>query len=337
MIQYIIKRIFLFIPTLLAITLIAFALTRLAPGDPAAVKSGVGAEGAQSARSAISKKSIELWRKQMRLDLPVWQQYVYWLGDIVQGNFGVSFQDQRPIVGKIMERLPITLTMNILAVLISYIVAIPLGMYAATHQNTIGEKIAGFASFALYSLPPFWIASMAISFICNPEYYYIFPNHGINSNGYEFMSGWQQLGDKLWHLILPMLIYTYGSFAYLSRQMRSAMLETVRQDYIRTARAKGLKERTVIFKHALRNSLIPIITLLASILPGLIGGSVIIETIFSIPGLGDLSFKGLVARDYPMIMAVFTFSAILTLAGILMSDILYSFVDPRIAFDKKSN
>lgn len=147
---------------------------------------------------------------------------------------------------------------------------------------------------------------------------------------------WAKVGDILWHLVLPMIVYTYGSFAFISRQMRSAMLETIRQDYIRTARAKGLPERRVIFIHAMRNSLIPIITLLAGILPGLIGGSVIVETIFSIPGMGELSYRALIARDYPMIMAVFTLSAVLTLVGILLADVLYSLVDPRIAYDKQN-
>lgn len=336
MIQYLVNRILLFIPTLLAITLIAFSLTRLAPGDPAAVKAGVSADGSQSQRSVVSKKSIELWRKQMRLDLPVWQQYVYWLGDLTQLNFGVSFQDNRPILEKISERLPVTLGMNIIAVFLAYLIAIPLGIYSATNQYSFGDKLSGFLLFALYSLPTFWIATLAITFVCNPEFVYLFPNHGLTSNRYEFMSAFGKFSDVLWHIALPMLIYTYGSFAFISRQMRSAMLDTVRQDFIRTARAKGLSEQKVIFKHALRNSLIPIITLLAGILPSLIGGSVIIETSFSITGMGELSFRALVARDYPMIMAVFTISAVLTLVGILLSDILYSITDPRIAYSRKN-
>lgn len=337
MIQYIIKRILLFIPTLLAITLFAFALTRLAPGDPAAVKAGAGAEGNQSSKSAVSKESIKLWRKQMRLDRPILEQYVYWLGDIATLNFGVSFQDNRPIIEKIRERLPVTLSMNILAVLLAYCIAVPLGVYSATHPGTSFDKYSSFGLFALYSLPVPWLGTLAIIFLCSPDLLYIFPNFGIRSNRYDFLTSGQQIMDIAWHAILPMIIYTIGSFAFISRQMRSAMLETVRQDYIRTARAKGLSERTVIFKHALRNSLIPIITLLSGILPSLIGGSVIIEQIFTIPGLGLLSFNALIARDYPMIMAVFTISAVLTLVGILVADILYSVADPRISYGKKGS
>jgi peptide/nickel transport system permease protein len=335
MIQYLIRRILLFIPTLLAITLIAFSLTRLAPGDPAALKAGISGEG-QSQRSVVSKKSIEQWRKQMRLDQPVFTQYVLWLGDMLRLDFGKSFQDNRPVMEKISERLPVTVTMNIIAVVIAYAVAIPLGIASAARQGTFVDRAAGFSMFALYSLPIIWLSQLCLSFLCNPEYLYLFPNHGLHSNKADFLPPGARFMDTLWHWILPMVLYSYGNFAFLSRQMRSAMLETIRQDYIRTARAKGLSERTVIFKHTLRNSLLPIVTLLAGIIPALVGGSVVIEQTFSIPGMGSLSYGALVARDYPMIMAVFTIGAILTLLGILVSDILYSLIDPRIAFSKKS-
>lgn len=336
MLSYIAQRVILFIPTFLVITLIAFGLTRLAPGDPAAVKAGVGAEGALSARNVMTQETFELWRKQMRLDRPVIEQYILWLGDIAQLNFGVSFIDNRPVLEKISERLPVTLVMNIAAVFIAYLIAIPLGVYSAIRSGTLLDRIATFVLFALYSLPTFWVATLALTFVCNPEFVYLFPSHGLFSNRFDFLPFWGKVADVLWHLILPMIVYTYGSFAFLSRQMRSAMLETIRQDFIRTARAKGLPERRVIVVHAMRNSLIPIITLLAGILPGLIGGSVIVETIFSIPGMGELSYMALVSRDYPMIMAIFTLSAVLTLVGILLSDVLYSIVDPRIAYGKRS-
>jgi peptide/nickel transport system permease protein len=336
MLQYLVQRIALFIPTFLVITLISFGLTRLAPGDPAAVKAGVGAEGALSARNVMTQETFELWRKQMRLDRPVLEQYILWIGDIMRLDFGVSFIDNRPVLEKIGERLPVTLLMNIVAVFLAYVIAIPLGVYSAIRSGTLIDRVITVVLFALYSLPTFWVASLALTFVCNPEYVYLFPSHGLFSNRFDFLPFWSKVGDVLWHLVLPMIVYTYGSFAFLSRQMRSAMLETIRQDFIRTAWAKGLSERRVIFVHAMRNSLIPIITLLAGILPGLVGGSVIVETIFSIPGMGELSYMALVSRDYPMIMAIFTLSAVLTLIGILISDILYSVVDPRIAHGKRS-
>jgi peptide/nickel transport system permease protein len=334
---YIAQRIGLFVPTLLFITLLSFALSRLAPGDPAALKVGVGAEGGIAGRTGLNERTLELLRKQWHLDKPLWQQYLLWLRDLVTLEFGRSFQDNRPVLEKIAERLPITLAMNLFAVLMAYGIAIPLGVYSATHSGTALDRFLTFLLFALYSLPSFWVAMLAVTFLCNPEYLALFPTGGIRSIFHsEQWSLWQRIVDYAWHLTLPMLVYTYASFAFISRQMRSALLEVLRQDYIRTAYAKGLPGRVVIWKHAVRNSLIPIVTLLAGILPSLIGGSVIVETIFSIPGMGELSFRALVARDYPVIMAVFTLSAVLTLVGILLADILYAVVDPRISFARRA-
>jgi peptide/nickel transport system permease protein len=334
---YIAQRIGLFVPTLLFITLLSFALSRLAPGDPAALKVGVGAEGGIAGRTGLNERTLELLRKQWHLDKPLWQQYLLWLRDLVTLEFGRSFQDNRPVLEKIAERLPITLAMNLFAVLIAYGIAIPLGVYSATHSGTALDRFLTFLLFALYSLPSFWVAMLAVTFLCNPEYLALFPTGGIRSIFHsEQWSLWQRIVDYAWHLTLPMLVYTYASFAFISRQMRSALLEVLRQDYIRTAYAKGLPGSVVIWKHAVRNSLIPIVTLLAGILPSLIGGSVIVETIFSIPGMGELSFRALVARDYPVIMAVFTLSAVLTLVGILLADILYAVVDPRISFARRA-
>ncbi len=337
MAQYLVKRIALFVLTLFLITILTFAISRMAPGDPAQLKVGIGAEGSLAGSRELNEKMIEMIRKQWHLDEPLWKQYWLWLQDLASLQFGKSFQDNRPVVDKILERVPVTLSMNVLSVIIAYLIAIPLGIYSATHPNTLWDRVSTFVLFALYSLPTFWVGTMAITFLCNPEFLAIFPTGGLRS--INFSEQWSLLRKSLdyaWHLTLPMLVYTYGSFAFISRQMRSAMLETIRQDYIRTAYAKGLDSRTVIYKHALRNSLIPIITLLAGVFPMLVGGSVIIETIFSIPGMGELSFRALVARDYPVIMAVFTISAFLTLFGILVADILYSIVDPRIAFGKKT-
>jgi peptide/nickel transport system permease protein len=188
-------------------------------------------------------------------------------------------------------------------------------------------------AFLLFALPSFWIGTLAIVFLCGGDFLDVFPPGGMTSIGYA--SSWslgQRLLDRAWHLCLPVLVLSYGGFAGLSRFMRSSMLEHIRQDYVQTARAKGLAEHWVIYKHVLRNSLIPIVTLMASILPGLISGSVIIETIFSIPGIGLLAYEAVLARDYPIIMAVFTISSLLTLLSILLSDVLLTLVDPRITF-----
>jgi len=358
--QYVVKRILLFIPTLFIITVISFGVSRLAPGDPAAAKVGQGSEGGMSGRSTINERTIKLIREQWHLDKPVWQQYVIWTGGLLgfktatmfnsgsldwsavtyvgKPDFGTSFQDSRPVFDKMLERVPITLTMNLLAIILAYSIAVPMGVYSSTHSGTFTEQLSTFTLFALYSLPVFWVGTLAVTFLANPEFLAWFPSVGLHSSGYNANWSWtKQFSDYAWHLTLPMIVYVYADFAFISRQMRSSMLEVIRQDYVRTARAKGLSERTVIYKHALRNALIPLITIIAAIIPNLIGGSVIIETIFSIPGMGELSYKALIARDYPMIMAVFTISATLTLFGILISDLLYSLADPRISYGKKSS
>ncbi|MDB5036181.1 MAG: Peptide/nickel transport system permease protein [Chlorobi bacterium] len=334
MLTYIFKRIFLFIPTLLLVTVITFAIGQLAPGDPAELKAGGLSERADR---GVTKKMIENIRKQWHMDEPIPVQYGYWVGNLVRLDFGKSLKDERPVIDKIWERIPITLLMSFISILLAYLIAVPLGIYSATHPGTKTDKISTAILFMLYSLPSFWVATLGIIYLCRGSgFIELFPSAKLHSVDYS--PAWpfaDKALDLLWHIALPMIIYTYGSFAYISRQMRGAMLETIRQDYIRTARAKGLSERVVVYKHALRNSLIPIITLLAGLLPSLIGGSVIVEQIFSIPGMGQLAIQALNERDYPLIMGELTFSAILTLFGVLLADLLYSVADPRISLTKK--
>jgi len=338
MTQYVIKRILLFIPTLIAITLITFTISRLAPGDPTELKVGVSQESMKAdEKSQLNEQAKNYYRQKWGLDKPIYMQYLIWLGNMATLDFGNSFVDNRPVLDKIVERLPITVPISLTTIFIAYIVAIPIGIYSAARQYSFWDRFSTVILFVLYSLPSFWIATMAIVFLANVEYLKIFPTSGLFTLGSDNWSFFARLWDRAYHLILPIACYTYGSFAFLSRQMRGSMLEVIRQDYIRTARAKGLKEKTVVLKHALRNSLIPIITLFGNVFPLLVGGSVIIETIFSIPGLGQLAFQALVARDYPLIMAELVISAVLTLVGLLVVDILYAFVDPRIAFTRKTS
>jgi peptide/nickel transport system permease protein len=212
-----------------------------------------------------------------------------------------------------------------------------LGIYSATHSYSFGDQVSTFVAFALYALPSYWLGTLAIVFLCGGDYFYLFPPGGLTS--VDASPNWplgKRLLDYSWHLCLPVIILSYSGFAGLSRFMRSSMLENLRQDFVQTARAKGLAERLVIYKHVLRNSLIPIVTIMTSIIPGLISGSIIIETIFSIPGLGQLGYEAVLARDYPVIMAVFTISSLLTLLSILLSDLLLTVVDPRITFSGRS-
>lgn len=263
-------------------------------------------------------------------------QYHRWLMGLFRGDFGISYQDKRPIAEKLGEAVRWSIVINLISIVLAYLIAIPLGVLSAVKRGGLTDQTISFSLFMLYSLPSFWVGTMAIVFLCGGDYLALFPPGGVQSTEHSpDWPLWDRLVDWGYHLILPIIVYTYGSLAFLSRQMRTALLEVLQQDYVRTARAKGLPEKQVIWKHAFRNSLIPIITLLASVFPAMISGSVILETIFSIPGMGFLSYGAMIARDYPVIIAVFTIGAVLTLIGILVADVLYAVVDPRISYTKR--
>jgi peptide/nickel transport system permease protein len=338
---YLIQRLLLMIPTFIGITLIGFLIMRLAPGDPAELRAAGGLGAAAGAGISTEKRgavdeAMAQWRAQYGLDKPLHVQYFVWLKNLATLSFGESFKDSQSVWAKISERVPVTVTLNFWSLLVVYLVAIPLGVYSATHPTSLGDKVTTMAAFILFAVPLVWAATMAIVFICGGDFYYLFPPGGLESLDFsENWSIWKKFKDHAWHIFLPVVLLSYDGFAGLSRYMRSSMLEVLGQDYVQVARAKGLPERIVILKHVLRNSLIPQVTILASILPGLIGGSVIIETIFSIPGLGQLGFESVLARDYPTVLALFTVSAVLTLIGILISDLLLAAVDPRIVFGRR--
>ncbi len=332
MTTYIIKRILLMIPTIFGITIVAFLIIHLAPGDPAAMK----ARAAEGLMEGLTEEAIQKTRELYGLDKPLHVQYALWLGRIATLDFGDSIKFNRPVWDVLKERIPISIRLALTAVFLAYLISIPLGIYSASHQYSNLDRGMTLLLFILYSLPSFWVATMLIVFLGGGDFLDLFPVFGLSSIGAAKMSFWGRFWDTAWHLVLPVFCMTYASLAVLSRYMRTAMLEVIRQDYITTARAKGLSERKVVFKHALRNSLIPIITLLSGILPAVVGGSIIIETIFTIPGMGRLAWEAILARDYPLIMAELTIVSFLTLFGILLSDILYSVVDPRIAFERKT-
>ena len=343
MASYALQRLLLMIPTFIGITLIGFLIMRLAPGDPAELRAagGLGAAGGAGVslvkRGAVDE-ALAQWRAQYGLDRPLHIQYVVWLRNLFTLNFGESFKDNQPVWNKILERLPVTVKLNVFSILLVYIVAIPLGIYSATHPNTLSDQITTLIAFVLFAVPLVWAATMAIVFICGGDFLYLFPPGGLNSLDYSPQwSLWHRIKDQSWYFFLPVVLLSYDGFAGLSRYMRASMLEVMSQDFVQMARAKGLAERVVIFKHVLRNSLIPQVTILASILPGIIGGSVIIETIFSIPGLGQLGYESVLARDYPTVLALLTVSAVLTLIGILISDLILAAVDPRIAFGRRQS
>ncbi len=330
---YLLKRLLQIIPTLLGITFITFVIIQLAPGNPAMLKLQMGKGEAQLGEKGVSEQIIQQTKELYGLDKPLPVQYALWLKRIFTLDFGFSYKDHRNVWDKISERLPITIQINLISIFLVYLIAIPCGIYSSTHVESVPDKILTVGFFFLYSLPSFWVAVLLIMFFGGGDFWDIFPVYGISSVGSETMSLLPWLVDRLWHLVLPIACLTYGGLAYLSRLTRASMLEVIREDYVRTARAKGLSERVVIFKHAFRNALLPLITLFAFLLPSMFGGSVIIESIFSVPGMGQLGFEAVLSRDYPVIMAITTISAFLTLAGLLISDILYAALDPRIKLE----
>lgn len=252
----------------------------------------------------------------------------------IRGDFGTSYFAKRPVSSMIWDSIGYTMTISFIAIIITYIISIPLGVYSAVNKDTTSDSVITTSLFILYSLPSFWIATLAIFFLCGGDYLDIFPPTGVADVDPEDPF-FYKFGMHAYYMALPLITWTYGSFAYLSRQMRGGMLAVLRQDYIRTAQSKGLAKRKIVWVHAFRNSLLPVITIFSSVFPAMIGGSVVLEFIFTIPGMGKLGFSGVLQRDYPVILTVTMFSAILTLIGYLVSDILYAVVDPRISYSKK--
>ncbi len=362
MMPYILKRIFLMVPTLIGITLITFFIMKLAPGDPVMLK-------LQFASDSLSPAALEAELQNTKPVVELSAAYVHfaerfsvvlngektpdelrathsfkafhwfgenavyyfkWMKKVLRLDFGLSFKDKRPVITKIAEALPVTLLINMVTILVVYLVSIPLGIWSARHKGDTLDKIVMVKLFLFYSLPTFWVATMLLMFFAGGEYLNLFPLMGIVSDNHDTMGFFGRIGDVAWHLVLPVMADTLGSFAFLARFSRSNFLDVIRQDYIRTARAKGLSESKVLYKHGLRNALIPFVTLMGTLLPGLLGGSVIIEQIFSIPGMGMLSFEAVLGRDHNVIMGIATISAFLTLVSLFLTDLIYGVVDPRI-------
>jgi peptide/nickel transport system permease protein len=339
MLAYAARRMLLMIPTFVGVTFIAFLIMHLAPGDPVELYFhgglAAGAQGASPERLAEIQRAKEQERHRLGLDRPLPVQYAIWFKRLVTLDLGESFKDRRPVWDKIRERLPVTITLNVISILLTYAIAIPLGIYSSVRPGSWPDAIATTTVFMLYSLPSFWVGTLILIYFCGGDYFLWFPPAGLHSLDYETTWPWiRQIRDYAWHIAMPVVCETYAAFAALSRYMRSSMLENALQDYVRTARAKGLSEWVVVLKHILRNSLIPMVTMLADLLPSLIGGSVIIETIFSIPGIGQLGYQAVLARDYPVVLGLFAISSALTLVGILVADLLLAAVDPRISFGR---
>ncbi len=318
--QYLLKRLLAQIPLFLGITLISFSVIHLAPGKPTDLQTQLNPKVSYEAHQRL--KAI------YGLDKPLPVQYGNWLSRLVRLDFGRSFQDDRPVFDKILERIPITLLIEFLSLILIFALALPIGVASAVKQYSLFDKITTVFVFIGFAAPGFWIALLLMEFFGVTLGW--LPVSGIRSFGSEQLPLAGQAVDVGRHLLLPVFISAFGGLAGLSRYMRSSMLNVIRQDYVRTARAKGLPERVVIYKHAMRNALLPVVTILGLSLPGLIGGSVIFESIFGIPGMGRLFFDGVMARDYPVIMGILVIGSVLTLLGNLLADLSYAWVDPRI-------
>ncbi|MBI4246362.1 MAG: ABC transporter permease [Candidatus Rokubacteria bacterium] len=322
MLWYALRRLVLALPLLVGITFVSFLVIHLAPGDPVELQTGE-----MSVESAAQAK--QMLRELYGLDQPVAVQYWNWLHRLARLDFGRSFSpDGRPVLDKIGERLPVTLLLNVIEMAIILAVAVPLGVLSATRQYSVFDKVTTVLVFVGFATPDFWLA-LLLMILFGAQLGWL-PISGLRSLNWEYLSFWKQQWDFLSHLILPITVATFGGLAGFSRYMRQSMLEVIRQDYIQSARAKGLSERVVIGKHALRNALLPLVTILGLSLPGLIGGSVIVESIFAIPGMGQLMVQAVFARDYPVIMGNLVIVATLTLVANLTADVAYGLVDPRI-------
>ena len=332
------------LPTLFIITVASYGMMRLAPGDPVRTSflagDSAGAGGAGVRREGESAAARE-FRRRFHLDKPWYVGYWMWLtgdsergrGGIIHGDFGDSIVISlgTPVWDVISEKLPVTVKLNFWSFVVIYCVSITFGLYSAVFKGSWTDRFFSVLFFILYSLPAFWIGLMMIILVS--KYAPWWPISGLSQTPRIDESYWSALGRTALHYVLPVACLSYGGFASLSRFTRAAVLETIRQDYVRAARAKGLSEWAVIFRHVFRNSLIPLITLAAGLLPGLLGGSMIIEYLFNIPGMGTLMLQALSSRDYPVLMTVMGFGTFLVLAGILLSDLLYAVADPRITFE----
>lgn len=333
MLKYIIKRVLWMIPLLIGISLISFFIMHLAPGDITSNETAFNPKASEESRQKL--------REMYNLDKPVIVQYGLWLKRLATLDFGKSFAShQKPVFwqttdqdgnitkGLIQEALPITLMINLLGLAITLLLAIPLGIIAARKYLGWQDRSITLFNFIGFSIPGFWLSLLLMYWLGVVNNW--LPISGLHSLNYESLDTWGKIKDTVSHLFLPVVIPSITGLAGITLFVKNGMLDVLHQDYITTARAKGLNERKVIYKHALRNALLPLITIIGLSIPGLIGGSVIAETIFAIPGMGKLFYDAVLMRDFPVVMGILTIGSALTLLGNLLADLMYAWADPRV-------
>lgn len=341
MLQYLIRRLLLIVPTLLGITVVVFAIINLAPGSPVeqrlqqlrfggANMSGTG--GGASTNKGVSQEVIDALNKQYGFDKPVHERYWIWLKNLSRLDFGESFSYEEPVIDVIVSKFPVSIQFGVVSFFLTYIVCIPLGILKAVKKGTAFDAITSFSLFVLYSIPPFMLGILLITYFGGGSFYNWFPIGGLYSDNYETFSFGAKIWDRIHHFILPLICYMVGSFTTLTLLMRNSILEEITKDYVRTARAKGLEEKAVYLKHALRNALIPIATGIGSFLSVFFAGSLLLELIFQLDGIGLLGYQSVLSRDYNVLMGLIFIQSVLLLVGNIISDLAYVFVDPRIDF-----
>ncbi len=332
------------IPTLLGITIVTFVIINLAPGSPIEQKiqqmkfGGMGKESNASGSnidksSGVSEEVILALKKQYGFDKPLYMRYLIWLKNISRLDFGESFTYEEPVLNVITSKFPVSLQFGIVSLVMSYLVSIILGVLKAIKNGTKFDYITSFFLIALYSIPGFMLAILLIVYFAGGSFYSWFPIGELYSDDYYNLSLWGKIVDRVHHFILPLICYMIGSFTVLTMLMKNSLLDEVKKDYIRTARGKGLSEQSIYLKHALRNALIPIVTGIGGFLAVFFAGSLLLESIFQLDGVGLLSFKSILQRDYNVIMGILFIQSVLLLIGNLLSDIVYILVDPRINFE----
>ncbi|QDT01377.1 ABC transporter permease [Adhaeretor mobilis] len=326
MTSYLLRRTAIGLLTLLLITFLIYGLIRAMPGTPL-----TGDMANLDPSKQLSEEALERRRVQYGLDKPWYQAYFVWLGNTLSGDLGKSIpQNDKPVATLIAERAPATLLLSVTSLILTYLLSIPLGLWSSTHSDSVAERTTSTLLYMLYSLPSF-VAALYLQLLFYVKLDWL-PLYGMHSDGYEQFTAAEYAWDLLKHSILPVICFTYGSLAYYSRFIRANMQEVVRQDFIRTAKAKGVPPGRVVWHHAFRNTLIPLVTLMGLTLPGLLSGAVILEQIFVWPGMGRLYFEAIGQRDYETIMGLTLMFSVLTLLGQLLADVLYAVVDPRVTY-----
>lgn len=325
MIYYIIRRLLLAMLTLVLITFLIYALIRNIPGTPLTVAQAVGDPSLR-----MSQADVERLEKAYGLDKPWILGYLDWGWKALRLDLGRSISRKEPVARLISQRIGNTLTLTVSSLLLTYLLSIPIGLWSTARSNSLAERSSSMLLYMLYSLPSY-VAALYLQILFAVKLGWL-PLRGIESPDHASMSPSGQAWDVFLHALMPVACFTYGSLAYYSRFIKSNMQEVIRQDYIRTAKAKGLSEWSILVKHAFRNTLIPLVTLIGLTLPGLLSGAIILEMIFNWPGMGTLFFESLRERDYPTVMGLTLMFSVLTLAGQLLADLLYSVVDPRVTY-----